>query len=212
MVPDELTAYIKDRHGYDYSHHGRADNPDTDFVPDEIVDRFCILGPPRPTSPSSDTSGTSASTSSPSTTCTTSGRAPATPTDLTSSPPPSLDAALPRLRHQRSTRATRSTTRYSTTSESEPRVLLPQSVLDRCPHCGHGSSDRQRREAGTAASGLRVAVPGPSLAVQGRRRIGAAPLRRLFEILVGPVAHLGQAGSLWTGRQAPPRAAEGIGD
>ena len=46
MVPDELTAYIKDRHGYDYSHHGRAGNPDTAFVPDEIVDRFCLIGPP----------------------------------------------------------------------------------------------------------------------------------------------------------------------
>ncbi|WUQ26991.1 TIGR03842 family LLM class F420-dependent oxidoreductase [Streptomyces sp. NBC_00239] len=45
MVPDELTAYIKDRHGYDYSHHGRAGNTSTDFVPDEIVDRFCLLGP-----------------------------------------------------------------------------------------------------------------------------------------------------------------------
>jgi probable F420-dependent oxidoreductase len=30
--------------GYDYAHHGRAGNPDTEFVPDEIVDRFCILG------------------------------------------------------------------------------------------------------------------------------------------------------------------------
>ncbi|MFI9719766.1 TIGR03842 family LLM class F420-dependent oxidoreductase [Streptomyces sp. NPDC052396] len=44
-VPSELTAYVKDRHGYDYSHHGRAGNPSTDFVPDEIVDRFCLLGP-----------------------------------------------------------------------------------------------------------------------------------------------------------------------
>ncbi|MFB7668276.1 TIGR03842 family LLM class F420-dependent oxidoreductase [Kitasatospora sp. NPDC056138] len=46
MVPEALTAYIKDRHGYDYSHHGRAGNPDTAFVPDEIVDRFCLIGPP----------------------------------------------------------------------------------------------------------------------------------------------------------------------
>ncbi|MDK1472173.1 TIGR03842 family LLM class F420-dependent oxidoreductase [Streptomyces sp. 549] len=46
MVPDELTDYIKNRTGYDYSHHGRAGNPDTAFVPDEIVDRFCLLGPP----------------------------------------------------------------------------------------------------------------------------------------------------------------------
>ncbi|MEV7213418.1 TIGR03842 family LLM class F420-dependent oxidoreductase [Kitasatospora cineracea] len=45
LVPDELTAYIKDRHGYDYSHHGRAGNPSTDFVPDAVVDRFCLLGP-----------------------------------------------------------------------------------------------------------------------------------------------------------------------
>ncbi|MFE7190940.1 TIGR03842 family LLM class F420-dependent oxidoreductase [Kitasatospora sp. NPDC057541] len=45
LVPEALTAYIKDRQGYDYSHHGRAGNPDTAFVPDEIVDRFCIIGP-----------------------------------------------------------------------------------------------------------------------------------------------------------------------
>ncbi|WP_369212216.1 TIGR03842 family LLM class F420-dependent oxidoreductase [Streptomyces flavofungini] len=44
-VPESLTAYIKAREGYDYSHHGRAGNPDTAFVPDEIVDRFCLLGP-----------------------------------------------------------------------------------------------------------------------------------------------------------------------
>ncbi|MEU3050580.1 TIGR03842 family LLM class F420-dependent oxidoreductase [Streptomyces sp. NPDC006984] len=44
-VPEELTAYVKERKGYDYSHHGRAGNPSTDFVPDEIVDRFCLLGP-----------------------------------------------------------------------------------------------------------------------------------------------------------------------
>ncbi|PWI41486.1 TIGR03842 family LLM class F420-dependent oxidoreductase [Streptomyces sp. ICBB 8177] len=46
MVPDELTAYIKDRQGYDYAHHGRAGNPDTAFVPDAVVDRFCLIGPP----------------------------------------------------------------------------------------------------------------------------------------------------------------------
>ncbi|MFF1375081.1 TIGR03842 family LLM class F420-dependent oxidoreductase [Streptomyces sp. NPDC058308] len=44
MVPEALTAYIKAREGYDYSHHGRTGNPDTAFVPDEIVDRFCLLG------------------------------------------------------------------------------------------------------------------------------------------------------------------------
>jgi alkanesulfonate monooxygenase SsuD/methylene tetrahydromethanopterin reductase-like flavin-dependent oxidoreductase (luciferase family) len=44
-VPEELTDYIKAREGYDYSHHGRTGNPDTAFVPDEIVDRFCLIGP-----------------------------------------------------------------------------------------------------------------------------------------------------------------------
>ncbi|WP_405720887.1 TIGR03842 family LLM class F420-dependent oxidoreductase [Streptomyces sp. NBC_01537] len=44
MVPEELTEYIKAREGYDYSHHGRTGNPDTAFVPDEIVDRFCLIG------------------------------------------------------------------------------------------------------------------------------------------------------------------------
>ncbi|MEQ0560917.1 TIGR03842 family LLM class F420-dependent oxidoreductase [Amycolatopsis sp. NEAU-NG30] len=44
-VPRELTDYIRDREGYDYRHHGKAGNPSTEFVPDEIVDRFCLLGP-----------------------------------------------------------------------------------------------------------------------------------------------------------------------
>ncbi|HEV3169048.1 MAG TPA: TIGR03842 family LLM class F420-dependent oxidoreductase [Actinocrinis sp.] len=43
-VPRALTDYIKGREGYDYSHHGRAGNPSTEFVPDDIVDRFCVLG------------------------------------------------------------------------------------------------------------------------------------------------------------------------
>ncbi|MFE4970719.1 TIGR03842 family LLM class F420-dependent oxidoreductase [Kitasatospora sp. NPDC056651] len=47
LVPEALTDYIKGRQGYDYSHHGRAGNPDTAFVPDEIVDRFCLIGPAR---------------------------------------------------------------------------------------------------------------------------------------------------------------------
>ena len=43
-MPKVLSDYIKDRADYDYSHHGRAGNPSTDFVPDNIVDRFCVLG------------------------------------------------------------------------------------------------------------------------------------------------------------------------
>jgi probable F420-dependent oxidoreductase len=46
VVPGALTDYIRAREGYDYRHHGRAGNPSTDFVPNEIVDRFCVLGPP----------------------------------------------------------------------------------------------------------------------------------------------------------------------
>ncbi|MFF5290814.1 TIGR03842 family LLM class F420-dependent oxidoreductase [Paractinoplanes globisporus] len=44
-VPQVLTDYIKGRQGYDYAEHGRAGNTHTTFVPDEVVDRFCILGP-----------------------------------------------------------------------------------------------------------------------------------------------------------------------
>lgn len=44
-VPQDLTDYIKNREGYDYNQHGKAGNSHTSFVPDEIVDRFCIIGP-----------------------------------------------------------------------------------------------------------------------------------------------------------------------
>jgi len=44
-VPTVLTDYIKGRQGYDYAEHGRAGNTHTEFVPDEVVDRFCVLGP-----------------------------------------------------------------------------------------------------------------------------------------------------------------------
>lgn len=46
VVPQALTDYIKGRKGYDYNDHGQAGNTHTDFVPDEIIDRFCIIGPP----------------------------------------------------------------------------------------------------------------------------------------------------------------------
>ncbi len=45
-VPQALTDYIKGRKGYDYNDHGQAGNTHADFVPDEIIDRFCIIGPP----------------------------------------------------------------------------------------------------------------------------------------------------------------------
>lgn len=43
-VPQALTDYIAGREGYDYNEHGRAGNSHTSFVPDDIVDRFCVLG------------------------------------------------------------------------------------------------------------------------------------------------------------------------
>jgi probable F420-dependent oxidoreductase len=44
-VPRGLTDYIEGRRGYDYNEHGKAGNKDTEFVPDEIVERFCLIGP-----------------------------------------------------------------------------------------------------------------------------------------------------------------------
>jgi probable F420-dependent oxidoreductase len=45
-LPVALTDYIKARTSYDYNEHGRAGNVHTAFVPDEVIDRFCVLGPP----------------------------------------------------------------------------------------------------------------------------------------------------------------------
>ncbi|TFC83108.1 TIGR03842 family LLM class F420-dependent oxidoreductase [Cryobacterium cheniae] len=45
QVPKALTDYIIGRQDYDYNAHGRAGNLHAEFVPDEIIDRFCLLGP-----------------------------------------------------------------------------------------------------------------------------------------------------------------------
>ena len=44
-LPPELTAYIKDRKGYNYLHHAEVGSSNAEFVSDEVVDRFCIVGP-----------------------------------------------------------------------------------------------------------------------------------------------------------------------
>ena len=44
-VPKALSDYIAQREGYDYNSHGKAGNAHTDFVPDEVIDRFCLIGP-----------------------------------------------------------------------------------------------------------------------------------------------------------------------
>jgi len=41
-----LTDYIAGRQGYDYNQHGQAGNTHADFVPDDVIDRFCLLGTP----------------------------------------------------------------------------------------------------------------------------------------------------------------------
>ena len=43
-VPESLTSYIKNRKGYDYSKHGQSDNPYLDFITEDVVDEFCVLG------------------------------------------------------------------------------------------------------------------------------------------------------------------------
>src|SRR5262244_1189358 len=44
-LPPELTTYIKDRKLYDYLHHAEVGSDNAEFVTDEVVDRFCIVGP-----------------------------------------------------------------------------------------------------------------------------------------------------------------------
>ena len=43
-IPETLTSYIKERKGYDYSKHGQSDNPYLDFITDDIIDAFAVLG------------------------------------------------------------------------------------------------------------------------------------------------------------------------
>jgi len=45
VIPAALSDYIAGRESYDYNSHGKAGNTHTDFVPDEIVERFCLIGP-----------------------------------------------------------------------------------------------------------------------------------------------------------------------
>jgi probable F420-dependent oxidoreductase len=44
-LPPELTAYIRDRRDYDYLHHAEVGSNNAEFVTDDVVDRFCIVGP-----------------------------------------------------------------------------------------------------------------------------------------------------------------------
>ena len=43
-LPPELTTYIRNRKGYNYLHHAEVGSSNAEFVEDEVVDRFCIVG------------------------------------------------------------------------------------------------------------------------------------------------------------------------
>src|SRR5215468_7172430 len=43
-LPQELTSYIRDRKGYNYLHHAEVGSSNAEFVSDDTVDRFCIVG------------------------------------------------------------------------------------------------------------------------------------------------------------------------
>jgi alkanesulfonate monooxygenase SsuD/methylene tetrahydromethanopterin reductase-like flavin-dependent oxidoreductase (luciferase family) len=43
-IPKDLTDFVKARKFYDYKEHSRVGAKHGEFVTDEIVDRFCVLG------------------------------------------------------------------------------------------------------------------------------------------------------------------------
>src|SRR5579862_1779743 len=44
-LPASLTSYVQKRSGYDYLHHAEVGSDNASFVSDEVVDRFCLVGP-----------------------------------------------------------------------------------------------------------------------------------------------------------------------
>jgi len=44
-LPAALTSYVTNRGGYDYQHHCEVGSDNAEFVSDEVVDRFCVVGP-----------------------------------------------------------------------------------------------------------------------------------------------------------------------
>jgi probable F420-dependent oxidoreductase len=45
-LPPALEAFIAERPDYDYLHHVRRDVDQSSYVPDEIIDRLCLIGTP----------------------------------------------------------------------------------------------------------------------------------------------------------------------
>jgi probable F420-dependent oxidoreductase len=44
-LPPALTSYVQGRGRYDYQHHCEVESDNANFVSDEVVDRFCLIGP-----------------------------------------------------------------------------------------------------------------------------------------------------------------------
>lgn len=44
-LPAALVSFVRNRGKYDYLHHCEVGSDNADFVSDEVVDRFCLLGP-----------------------------------------------------------------------------------------------------------------------------------------------------------------------
>jgi probable F420-dependent oxidoreductase len=44
-LPPALTSYIRTKGQYDYLHHCEVGSSNADFVTDDVIDRFCVLGP-----------------------------------------------------------------------------------------------------------------------------------------------------------------------
>jgi probable F420-dependent oxidoreductase len=44
-LPAELTGFVRNKGKYDYRHHCEVGSDNADFVSDEVVDRFCLVGP-----------------------------------------------------------------------------------------------------------------------------------------------------------------------
>jgi probable F420-dependent oxidoreductase len=43
-LPPALTGYVRNREGYDYLHHAEVGSSNAEFVGDDVVDRFCVIG------------------------------------------------------------------------------------------------------------------------------------------------------------------------
>ncbi len=45
-LPESLTAYVREREDYDYRHHAEVGSSNAEYIEDEVVDRFALIGEP----------------------------------------------------------------------------------------------------------------------------------------------------------------------